>query len=402
MRNLKWQHLLYGLFILSITAYILFLHPQLQDTQKQSDSASQQHNNKAASDSRQQKQPATPPPPTELHLMAVGDIMMHEPQITAGKTATGYDFASFFEHIAPTLKQADFAFGNLETTLAGEAARYAGYPMFNAPDELADALKAAHFDVITTANNHSLDRWEKGLYRTLEQLDRVGLLHTGTFASKEARDQPLIISKDDIKLGVLAYTYGTNGMPIPEGRPYVINMLDESLMAKDIQTAKAAGVDMVVVAVHFGPEYWRKPSAEQKRTVDFLFNAGADIILGSHPHVIQPYEVRDITNLDGSTRKGVVIYSLGNFISNQRDEPRDIGGILSVKINKQNGTATIGDVSFIATYIHRYQTANGRVYNVLPIAEVIEKRNYPPFRPADYSKLEARYQEMMEHVISEP
>ncbi len=397
MRSVKMFHLLYGMFLLFMVVFILFIHPQLQQSNPAKSPANQQN-------SPQPKSLPKPPQPqpTQLHLMAVGDIMMHEPQITAGKTADGYDFTSFFEYIAPTLKQADFTLGNLETTLAGEQARYAGYPMFNAPDELADALKAAHFDVITTANNHSLDRWEKGLYRTLEQLDRVGLQHTGTFATPEARNEPLIIQKDDIKLGVLAYTYGTNGMPIPDGKPYVINMLDEQLMAQDIRAAKAAGADLVVVSVHFGPEYWRKPSDEQKRTVDFLFNAGADIILGSHPHVVQPYQVRDLTNADGSKRKGVVIFSLGNFISNQRDQPRDIGGILSVKISKQNGTTTIGDVSFIATYVHRYENSNGRVYNILPMADLIKNRNYPPFKTADYVNIETRYQEMMDHVIAEP
>ncbi len=390
MQNVKW---IYFTIILTVTAMWLLII-LLNDTTP----------NKISKPptSSKPKVVQQPPNPSELHLMAVGDIMMHEPQIVAGETANGYNFDSFFEHIAHVLEPADFAFGNLETTLAGEAARYAGYPMFNAPDELADALKKANFDVITTANNHSLDRFEKGLLRTIEQLDRVGLLHTGTFASPEERDQPLIIEKNDIKLGVLAYTYSTNGVPIPKGKPYVINMMDKPLMAADIMLAKQAGVDLVVIAIHFGPEYWTKPSDEQKQIVDFLFESGADIILGSHPHVVQPYEVREWLDDNGQPRKGIVIYSLGNFISNQRDKPRDIGGILSIKLRKQNGATSITEHEFIPTYVHRYVSNGKRVYNVLPMAETIKERNYPPFRTNDYVELEERYNKMMEHVTSAP
>ncbi len=352
--------------------------------------------------------PTDPPPPPQtdrLHIMAVGDIMMHEPQITAGQFGDTYDFTSFFEFIAPTLEVADLAFGNLETTLAGKALRYAGYPMFNAPDELADALQAAHFDVITTANNHSLDRKEKGVLRTLEQLDRVGLLHTGTFASAEARDQPLMLTKNNITLGVLAYSYGTNGVKIPDGKPYLINLIDEPLMARDIAAARVAGADFVVVNLHFGPEYKRFPSEWQKKTVDFLFDAGADLIFGSHPHVVQPYELRELTKPDGSKRTGAVIYSLGNFISNQRDEPRDIGGIFSLRLSKTGGLSRIDEAAFIPTYVHRYETAGRRVYNVLHMADLLAKRDYAPLSAGQYEQLQVRYDEMMEHVrrpISEP
>jgi poly-gamma-glutamate synthesis protein (capsule biosynthesis protein) len=390
MQNVKW---IYLTIILTVTAMWLFII-LLNDT-------TPTKTNKPSTSTKPQVV-QQPPKPSELHLMAVGDIMMHEPQIVAGKTASGYNFDSFFEHIAHVLEPADFAFGNLETTLAGEAARYAGYPMFNAPDELADALKKANFDVITTANNHSLDRFEKGLLRTIEQLDRVNLLHTGTFASPEERDKPLIIEKNDIKLGVLAYTYSTNGVPIPQGKPYLINMIDKPLMAADIKNAKQAGVDLVVIAIHFGPEYWTKPNDEQKQIVDFLFESGADIILGSHPHVVQPYEVREWLDDNDQPRQGIVIYSLGNFISNQRDQPRDIGGILSIKIRKQNGATSIIEHEFIPTYVHRYESAGKRVYNVLPMAETIAERDYPPFRASDYAELEKRYKNMMEHVISAP
>lgn len=348
----------------------------------------------------------TTPSPTPfahtLNLMAVGDIMMHSPQVTAGKTSTGYDFRSFFQYIAPTLEKADLVFGNLETPLAGPQTGFTGYPMFNAPDEYADALKASHFNVLTTANNHALDRREAGILRTIEQLNQRGISHTGTFQTAEARNQPLIIEKNNIKLGILAYTYGTNGMTTPAGRSYLVNRIDKQLMQQDIAKAKAAGVDLVVVAMHFGNEYQRKPSTYQKDNVDFLFSAGADIILGSHPHVVQPYEIRTIPNADGTTRKGVVIYSLGNFISNQRDNPTDIGGILSINIVKSDNKIDIKETSFIPTYVHRYYTGSKRVYNVIPMEQTIMKHNYRPFTEADYTRLKSRYEEMMVHAVSAP
>lgn len=348
--------------------------------------------------------PQAPAKPVDIELMAVGDIMMHGMQIKAGKLANSnrYDFASFFKFVAPTLQRADLAIGNLETTLAGEAARFTGYPMFNAPDELAFALKNAHFDVITTANNHTLDRGEKGLLRTIDQLKKHRFYHTGSFRSQKERDEPLIIDVKSIKIAILAYTYGTNGIPIPKGKPYLINLLDQRLMAADIQKARAKGADVVAVFPHFGPEYWRKPSDDQKRTVDFLFRAGADLIFGSHTHVVQPYEVRTLTDANGRQRKGVVIYSLGNFIANQMEHPRNIGGILSVRLQKANNKVTIGKTTFIPTYVHRFNSGGKPVFNVLPMAEILQKRNYSPFNAADYQRFEQRYLEITRHVISKP
>lgn len=337
-----------------------------------------------------------------VELKAVGDLMMHSPQITAGQYGNRYNFSSFFKYIAPTLAKGDLVLGNLETPMAGPATGYTGYPMFNSPDAYATAIKAAGFDVVTTANNHALDRREAGLLRTIQVLDKVGLGHTGTFGSEAARNTPLMVEKNHIKFGILAYTYGTNGMPIPAGKPYVINMIDPALMKRDVAAARKAGAEVVVVSVHFGTEYQRHPNDYQKRIVDELFTAGADIILGSHPHVVQPYQVRTLANADGTSRTGVVIYSLGNFISNQRDNPTDIGGILNVRVTKKADAITLSHVSFNPTYVHRYVAGGRRVYNVIPMADTLRMRNYAPFTAADYTRMQARYTEMMRHVVSTP
>lgn len=331
-------------------------------------------------------------------LMAVGDLMMHDEQMAAGQTTTGYDFSSFFSYISPTLNKADLVMGNLETTFAGQARGYHGYPRFNAPDEYLTALKAAHFNVLTTANNHSLDFGEQGVLRTIQQLDKFGVIHTGTFAFEQTRSKPVIFKRNKIKIGVLAYTYGTNGIPLPKGKPYIVNLIDKARMQADIARTKAAGADLVVVAMHFGSEYQRLPNTYQKSNVDFLFQAGADIILGSHPHVLQPYETRTFKNPDGSTRTGVVIYSLGNFVSGQRNDYKDFGGILSVVIKKSDDVVKITKATFIPTYVNRYFVHGKRVYNILPIGDTLQKHNYPPFTSQNYAWLATKYAEIQSHM----
>ncbi|MDQ0337573.1 poly-gamma-glutamate synthesis protein (capsule biosynthesis protein) [Caldalkalibacillus uzonensis] len=332
----------------------------------------------------------------ELQLMVVGDIMMHMPQIEAGKTAEGYDFSPFFEKVQPVFEQADLVLGNLETTFGGPERGYSGYPLFSAPDELAEALKQAGFDVITTANNHSLDSGPQGLIRTIDTLEAAGLHATGTFRSTEERADVLVVEHNNISVAVLAYTYGTNGIPLPEGKEYLVNLLNEEEMKTDIKRAKQEA-DFVAVCIHFGAEYQSDPNEEQIQWVDKLFDWGADLIFGSHPHVLQPYEFREWVQ-DGTFRQGVVIYSLGNFISNQREHPRDIGGILSVNLTKVGDQARIEDVDFIPTYVHRYWQDGQRAYQVLPMKTLVEERAYPQISEEDYNQLHNRYQQTLEHV----
>jgi poly-gamma-glutamate capsule biosynthesis protein CapA/YwtB (metallophosphatase superfamily) len=336
-----------------------------------------------------------------LNIMAVGDIMMHSPQISAGFTSAGYNFNSFFEEVKPIFREADVVIGNLETTMSGPDVGYSGYPLFNSPDELADALKDAGFTVIITANNHSLDRREKGLVRTLEQLDRVDLKYTGTFRTEEDRNQILLIEKNDISIAILAYTYGTNGIPIPDGKEYLVNLIDRSKIEKDIQQAKTIGADIVAVSIHFGYEYHSEPNQEQKELVNQLFEWGADLILGSHPHVLQPFEERQWINKEGEYKQGVAIYSLGNFISNQRKKPRDMGGILSIDIKKTGEYVEIEETEFNPTWVHRYWNVNRSEYRILPLGELLEARDYPYLNEGDYQQLEERYHKTLNHVHSE-
>jgi len=306
--------------------------------------------------------PLYPPEPqpyeTTVTLAAVGDIMMHIQQIDSGflPEENRYDFNYFFDVLRPDLTKPDLLVGNLETTLSGKAAGYTGYPEFNAPDELAAALAAAGFDVLTTANNHALDRRERGVLHTLEVLDRHQILHTGTFNSPEARDQILLVEKNQISLAFLAYTYGTNGIPIPKGKEYLVNLIDPQVIEEDISRAKERGADVVVVALHFGDEYRRVPNNYQQQLADQVLRMGADIILGSHPHVVQPYELKKVITTDGTEKEGLVVYSLGNFISAQRGDYKDLGVIFQVELMKSfpEEKVTIKAVDYRPTYVDRY------------------------------------------------
>ncbi|MGI6098014.1 MAG: CapA family protein [Dethiobacteria bacterium] len=340
-------------------------------------------NNSNGDEQKEEELEAPPPPRIEtVNLLATGDLMFHDSQLeqALNKDTGEYDFYPSFEVIAPFIQSADFAVANLETTLAGrEQQGYSSFPQFNTPESLAGNLKEAGFDLLSTANNHSLDRRELGVYKTIEHLESVGLAFTGTSRSKRERDTPVIKEINGINIAFLAYTYGTNGIPIPEGKGFLVNLIDEDLIEADIQQARSFGADMVVVFMHWGHEYHTSPSAEQKELARKLVAMGADIILGSHPHVIQPMEFIRLEEEDGNVKEGFVIYSLGNFISNQHllppyipTEKVEFGMLLQIKIEKNFATETyIEDVSYLPTWVHR-----GWRHRVLPVNRIINEEDH--------------------------
>ncbi len=345
--------------------------------------------------------PSTPPPEpvppeqdAEALLMAVGDIMMHMPQLPGSYDAQAkrYDFTPMFSSVKPILQEADWAMANLEAPLSADG-DYTGFPMFNAPHELAAALKDAGFTIVTNSNNHSLDRGAKGVERTLKFLHLQGLLTKGTATSEEQAAEPLLVERGGITLGVLAYTYGTNGIPVPEGKPYLVDLMDEERMVRDIHALREDGADYIAVALHFGTEYQTQPNEEQKRIARRLIAEGADLIAGSHPHVIQPYETVEAANLDGSIRHGVILYSMGNFISNQRGDTKDYGIIYRIHLRRPAGSATVQavDVEPIVTWVHRYKEKGRYQYRILPVEQTLKDRNNPLLTAADYKALENNF-----------
>ncbi|WP_019120729.1 CapA family protein [Brevibacillus massiliensis] len=342
-----------------------------------------------------------------LTLMAVGDIMVHDEQLQAAwdEQRKSYDFTPSFAKVIPFFQEADILIGNLETTMAGKERRYTGYPEFNSPETLAETLKQVGFTAVTTANNHSLDRREAGVLHTLDVLDQVGLPHTGTFRNAEQRNEPLILEKNGIRIGVLAYTYGTNGIPLPEGKPYLVNLYDPALLEGDVARARELGADVVAVALHFGVEYQRMPNPIQREWVDQCFAAGVDIVLGSHPHVVQPYEWRTVTGADGAERKVFAIYSLGNFISAQRGDYKDAGVILQLVLHKgTDGRTAVEEAKVIPTYVHFYRTGGKRNYVIYPLPHTQEavgqNRQETHLTPQVLQKMDSIYKEIQRHVES--
>ncbi|WP_158630040.1 CapA family protein [Cohnella sp. AR92] len=343
------------------------------------------------------KETAIPSPvTTEAVLLATGDIMVHSPQLPAyyDAAADSYDFTPWFRKVKPLLSQGDWVIGNLETPVAGADLKFSGYPRFNAPTELTKALVDAGFGIVSTANNHSLDRGFTGIQRTLNNVRDAGLIPVGTSVSNYDSLRRVIVDKNGIKLGFLSYTYGTNGIPIPEGKEYGINLISLPKIQEDIRELKEAGADSIVVSLHFGIEYQRMPNDEQKALARSVIEAGADIILGSHPHVIQPYETIEVDDpeADSGKRRGFVIYSLGNFISNQKDEWKDVGVILHLKLSKTvwpdgHSSTTWSDVETTPTWVNQ-RVANGlKRYTVLPLPQTLADAAGKEWTSAEYGKM---------------
>ncbi len=359
--------------------------------------------------------PSSSPTPTpaqplvfEATLLAIGDIMVHSPQLPAYHDADSdrYDFTEWFARVAPIFREGDWVVGNLETPLAGADLKYSGYPRFNAPAELADALREAGVQLVSTANNHSMDRGFAGIQRTLEHVRKSGIVPYGTAASTEEAERLVTTERNGIKMGFLAYTYGTNGIPIPADKPFAVSLIDTDRMAREIGRLREAGVDVVTVSVHFGAEYQRLPNDEQQRIVRSAIGAGADIVLGSHPHVVQPYDIVKVSAPDsslGEERSGVVIYSLGNFISNQSGNWKDVGLIFGVhlkKIQQPDGSSvtTWERISLVPTWVHIVGQGRNRHYTVLPLRQTLESRDDPTLKDADYASMQKMLDGIEKHL----
>lgn len=322
----------------------------------------------------------TPTPTPEIktaRIAAVGDIMCHGPQYRDAydsETKT-YDFKPCFSEIKSYLQDADLTIGNLETTLNGPEKGYSGYPLFNTPDSILDALKDAGFDVLTTANNHSLDTRYEGLVRTLDKLDEYGFDHTGTFRNKTEREENLLIKDvNGIKFGIIAATdssnIGTSSAPEAD-QSSVINMLSIEKMRTDIQKLRDNGAEVVIVMMHWGPEYVRQPSDGMVENAEAIIKVGADVILGSHPHVLEPIQKITVQRDDGSTAEGLVVYSMGNFVSNQDPPYKDTGMIVYLDFEKEGNNIRLVGRSYLPTIVYKYKNSAGSYvgYRILPVGK---------------------------------
>ncbi|MDD2552674.1 MAG: CapA family protein [Dysgonamonadaceae bacterium] len=300
-------------------------------------------------------------------LLFAGDAMQHLPQIYATKKDSGYYYDSVFELVKEKISQADIAGVNFETTLGGKP--YRGYPTFSSPNEFATALHNAGFDIFFTANNHALDTGKKGLEQTIRVIKELGAKQTGTFESQEKRDlqYPLMIIKNGIRIAFLNYTYGINGLVVED--PNIVNLIDTIVIKEDLETASLLKPDIIIAVMHWGEEYHTKPSIKQKETAQFLVKNGVRIVIGHHPHVVQPVEISsENDNITHAT-----FYSLGNFVSNQRKINTDGGMIAEIVLNKtsdsegENSLVNIESVDYSFVWVHKYYKVKKPVYRLLPI-----------------------------------
>jgi len=320
---------------------------------------------------------ASPAQQTQLKLVFTGDIMGHDTQIASALATgeSGYDYKPCFQYLRPYLQEADLVIGNLEVTFAGEP--YKGYPAFSSPDELAEALKWAGFDILINANNHALDRGQKGLVRTIEVLEQEEIVQTGTFTDEEARTSsyPLVVEKKGIRIALLNYTYGTNG--IKDRPPVLVNRIDKEQIREDMQKAKTAQPDFILVTMHWGKEYQLTESRQQEELANFLFELGADAVIGSHPHVVQPIRGEGTGNL--------VVYSLGNLISNQRTRPRDGGIVFEMVLSKEDHQ--IASFAYLPVWVWKPPTKKGTRFTLVPANLDPASETLSDMSEADWSKM---------------
>lgn len=295
-----------------------------------------------------------------LSLVMVGDALYHTGTYKDGLQKDGtYNYDHQLSDIAPIIADYDLAYYNQETILGGTELGLSSYPCFNSPQEVGDAYIKAGFNLVSLANNHTLDRGEKAILRSVAYWrDKTGVMTAGSYDSVEDHARSHIGEKNGITYAFLAYTYGTNGIPVPKGKDYLVNLFDKETAKKEIEAVRDK-VDVVLVSMHWGVEYTHTPTKEQRDQAQFLADLGVDVIIGSHPHVIQPIEHIDDT---------LVIYSLGNFISGQGDLMKRIGIISSLEIHKvvENDETTITIDNVKGDLHYTYHTPKHTNYRVIP------------------------------------
>jgi len=307
-----------------------------------------------------------------LTLVAAGDNLFHDTMIRP--SPGGFNFTPYYAHIRSLIQSADIAFVNQETLLAGEEFGFSGYPRFNTPQEAGIALIEAGFNVINQANNHTMDKGERAVFATMDFWDKYPeITYLGVHRSQEMRDKPIVIEKNNIRVGFLSYTYGTNGIPVPRDKPYLVSLINTDIMAKEINALRPL-CDFLIVSMHWGNEYQHNPSNQQRRLAAFLAEHNVDLVIGHHPHVLQPVEYFPRSN----GGKMLCVFSLGNFISSQIPNYTLLGGLLYLKIQKDedNNHISIKKAGIIPVVTHYEQgSTNFRVYPLYDYNEELLARH---------------------------
>lgn len=322
-----------------------------------------------------------------LKMLSVGDNLIHDgiyEQANKRAGGNGYDFSFCYSRVKATVEAADIATINQETIIA-ESYTPSGYPLFNSPKELGEEVRKTGFDVVSLANNHMLDKTSKGLLEAITFWDaQEGIVRTGAYKNREDLERVEYIEKNGVKIGLVGITQYTNGLSLPKDSELEIIYSDElETIEQKIKAAKAA-CDVVLVNVHWGAEYTTKPSADQRTLAKKMADWGANVIIGHHPHVLQPVEW--LENADGS--RTLVAYSLGNFISQQNTAARVIGGMLhySLTVDKTDGKVTVSDVSFETTVTHYVSHAHDvQIYPLSQYTDALAKKQAARVKQPDFS-----------------
>lgn len=344
----------------------------------------------------------------KIRLTFLGDIMCHPTQYEAAWNGDNYNFSPSFTEISAYTSSADLTLANLETTLAGKSMMYGGYPSFNTPEQIAYAIKhTLGVDILSTANNHSLDRHYRGLCNTIDYLQQYGIAHTGTFKTEEDSEKILLINSKDITIAFLSYTYGTNGITLPPDKSFAVNYINRDKIKSDAKKAKESGADLVIASIHWGQEYSNIPSKEQTDLAKWLFtNTEVDLISGNHVHTIQPIEFIPVIKADtGETKEGLVVYAQGNFVSDQKVDSSNMGIIVNISIdyNKIHKKFSISNVKYFACWVDETPGAGAKTYRVLNLEKALSdyvNGTDPLLSQEDYQEMQT-FKQLVQRIIPE-
>lgn len=302
------------------------------------------------------------PKTDSLSILVAGDLMQHQPQINAAFTGRGYDYSDCFALVKDIVSAADLSIANFEVTLGGKP--YKGYPCFSAPDDYLRAILDAGFDVLTTGNNHCLDTGKRGLERTLTMMDSLHVPHLGTYRDslERVKNYPLLVEKNGFRIALLNFTYATNGLQVR--KPNIVNYIDTVEIAADIRKAKRMKPDLLIALPHWGIEYSLIPATADKSLADWLFAQGVDHIIGGHPHVVQPMECRNDSSENGGN---VLVYSLGNYLSNQYMDNTTGGAMVRLEFTKTGEKVRLEKYGYMLTHCSRPQVSGRKNYRIVPV-----------------------------------
>lgn len=311
----------------------------------------------------------------EVEIIAVGDNLIHNSVLNSGKiNDSTYNFDRLFDIMRNDFQKADIAITNQETILGGKFRPYDGYPDFNSPFELGDAIVKAGFDVVLQASNHTLDVGIQGVHNCIDYWRKQkGITYLGINRNEKERNTIKIIERKGIKFALLNYTYGLNGRELPEDKAYLVNLIDTAAIIKDLRKAELLA-DFTIVFPHWGVEYVYSPNKSQEKLAEVMTQNGADLIIGTHPHVLQPIEWIESEN----GNRALCYYSIGNYTSGQKATPRVLGGMAKVVIRKSNDSVFIDRAGIVPTITH-YEWVNGtslhQTYRLSEYTETLEKRH---------------------------